>query len=96
MECDCEELAKLILDLRKSIREEEAAVDAYFERGQRAKKSVPGGLPEEMAAELAMIYQDHVLPEEQEHQREFNQALTKLTLRLMKDCQCPEISKIIW
>lgn len=88
MECDCKEVAKTLLDLRKSMREEEAAVDAYFKRGQRARE---GG-----RIELAELYQDHALPEEQQHYREFSDQLTKLLISIMKGCDCPELAKVMW
>jgi rubrerythrin len=88
MGCNCEEIAKVLLDLRQSIREEEKAVDDYFARGQRAGEA---GEPD-----LKAVYQEHVLPEEQEHRREFAEQLTKLMLKVIKDCDCPEIAKILW
>lgn len=88
MACDCKEVAKTLLDLRKSLREEEAAVDVYSERGQRAKE---GG-----RTELAQLYQEHVLPEEQQHYREFADQLTKLLLTIIKECDCPELAKVMW
>ena len=91
MKCDCKVLTKLIMDLRKSMREEQAAVDDYFERGRRAEEAEIqlDVLPEDgnTIYDLANLYRAHVMPEEQQHQEEFEEALAAL-LKFTKGCNC--------
>jgi hypothetical protein len=84
--CDCEALTKILMDLRQSLREEEAAVDAYFERGNRAEKK--GALI------LADLYHQHILPEEQQH---FMELATEETRMIDKatECQCPSLKVLL-
>jgi hypothetical protein len=78
--CDCKIVTKVLQDIRKSLREEEAAIDAYIERAHRADEI--GGIPG-----LATTYQ-HIIPEEQQHFKE----LIDLEYKLAEhgtNCGCP-------
>lgn len=91
MNCDCKVITKLIMDLRQSMREEQAAVDSYFERGNRAEEAEEALKPEsheDIFYNLANLYRGHVLPEEQQHFDEFEDALFKLAREARAQCAC--------
>jgi hypothetical protein len=54
----CKAVTKTLLDLRKSLREEEAAIDAYIERAHRA---------DEVGHETVVEAYNHIRPEEEQH-----------------------------
>lgn len=82
MACDCQKLTKSLLDIRKSLREEETAIDAYIERAHRAEENdLPG---------LAKVY-DHIRPEESQHFRELVEAEASVA-HAARTCQCPLVN----
>jgi rubrerythrin len=76
---ECRSVTKTLLNIRRSIREEQAAIDAYLERSHHAAGD--GHLT------VAELY-DHIRPEEEQHLQEL-QAVEKVFAGIGLRGSCP-------
>ena len=81
-QCDCRAATQLLLDVRASLREEEAAFDAYLERSLRLQEQGMG-----------QVY-DHIKAEERTHYKEFA-VLEERIIREFSPCECPPLQELL-
>lgn len=82
-QCDCKAATQLLLDVRASLREEEAAADEYLVRGLLLQEHDP----------RSKIY-EHIRMEELTHYKELAE-LEEILVSAFAECECQALQQIL-
>lgn len=93
VECDCTALTGVLLDLRRSLREEEAAFDDYLRRAAAVEAALQNMGTMHSLEKLAQVY-EHIAQEEKQHYQEFLDLYKELSAA-SKDCSCLAVNQMI-